>query len=258
MAKSKGVGQFSMSVSANQTSRDAEYLTGLASYFDQGIGDTIDKLRSFPKFIPNSALGKFLCRYELFKEILPVHGAIVECGVHLGGGVMTWAQFSAIYEPFNHVRKIVGFDTFAGFAGVNEKDIAAGVDASGKGTFAAPAYEDLQRGIEIFDLGRPLGHIPKVELVKGDALKTIPAYVAANQHLVVAMLYLDFDVYEPTKVALETLRSRMPKGAVIVFDELYNHQWPGETLAVLETIGISNLRIKRFPHQPQISYAVIE
>jgi hypothetical protein len=72
------------------------------------------------------------------------------------------------------------------------------------------------------------------------------------------LLYLDFDVYEPTKAAIEALRPHMPKGAAIVFDELYSRQWPGETLAVLETLGIANLRIKRFPHQPQISYAVLE
>jgi hypothetical protein len=47
------------------------------------------------------------------------------------------------------------------------------------------------------------------------------------------LLYLDFDVYEPTKAAIEALRPHMPKGAAIVFDELYSRQWPGETLALL-------------------------
>jgi len=252
------VGQFTMTVSYNQTLGDADYMGGLVDYFETSLGDTADKLRNIGKFIPNATLGKFLCRYEMFKEILPVHGAIVECGVHLGGGVMAWAQLSAIFEPFNHVRKIIGFDTFEGFSGVTEQDKAANIDPIGKGTFNAPSYDDLLKGIAAFDRGRPLNHIPKVELVKGDALLTIPKYVEENRHLVVALLYLDFDVYAPTKAAIEALRSRMPKGSIIAFDELYIRQWPGETLAVMDTIGLQNLRIRRFPHQPQISYAVLE
>ena len=48
----------------------------------------------------------------------------------------------------------------------------------------------------------------------------------------------------------------MPSGAVIAFDELNQEQWPGETMAVLDTIGIQALKIQRLPYQPQISYAV--
>ena len=73
----------------------------------------------------------------------------------------------------------------------------------------------------------------------------------------VALLYLDLNLYEPTKVAIQTLRARMPKGSVIVFDELNLKQWPGETLAVQETLGIQNIRLERFSHHPQISFAVL-
>ena len=48
------------------------------------------------------------------------------------------------------------------------------------------------------------------------------------------MLFLDFDLYEPTRVALEHFLPRMPNGAVLAFDELDNPLWPGETLAMLE------------------------
>jgi hypothetical protein len=74
----------------------------------------------------------------------------------------------------------------------------------------------------------------------------------------VSLLYLDFDLFAPTKAAIETFLSRMPKGALIAFDQLGMKQWPGETLALLETVGIRNLRIERFAFQPQISYAVLE
>jgi hypothetical protein len=97
-----------------------------------------------------------------------------------------------------------------------------------------------------------------VEVVAGDASETIPAYVKSSPHLVVALLYLDFDLYTPTKVAIECLVPRMPKGAIVAFDELNNKDWPGETSAVFDTIGIRTLRLRRFRFQPQISYAVLE
>ena len=34
-------------------------------------------------------------------------------------------------------------------------------------------------------------------------------------------------------IALKNFISRMPKGAIIAFDELNNKNWPGETVALL-------------------------
>lgn len=171
---------------------------------------------------------------------------------------MTWAQLSAIYEPVNHSRRVLGFDTFTGFVDIHSKDHGDAIDYREKGGLATNAYEDLQECIKLYDLNRPIGHIPRVELVVGEAVKTIPEYVEKNSHLVIAMLYLDFDLYEPTKVAIEAFLPRMPKGAVLAFDELNQPCWPGETAAVLETVGLRNLRIQRFPFTPQVSFAVLE
>lgn len=54
--------------------------------------------------------------------MLNVHGSIVECGVLLGGGLMTWAVLSEIFEPINHLRRVIGFDTFSGFASIAPED----------------------------------------------------------------------------------------------------------------------------------------
>ena len=68
---------------------------------------------------------------------------------------------------------------------------------------------------------------------------------------------LGFDLYEPTRVAIEHFVPRMPRGAIIAFDELENPIWPGETLALLETVGISRLRLARMEGDPYISFAVV-
>jgi len=229
----------------------------LEKFFPTSIGTYYDKIQSFPKYVPRQTLSEFLARNELFKKIQNIHGSIIECGVHLGSGTMTWAQLSAIYEPYNHIRCIIGFDTFTGFAEMNEKDKGDVPDFAVKGGLATNAYDDLMKCIELYDMNRPIGHIPRVNLIKGNAIKTIPKFIKDTPHLVVAMLYLDFDVYEPTKIAIEQFLPYMPKGSIMVFDELNHPSWPGETQAVFETIGFKNIKIERFPYTPHLSYAVL-
>jgi hypothetical protein len=250
--------EFSMQEPRNQTDADRDVARRLEGYFPASVGSHVDKLRNFTKYVPRQTLAHFLARHELFRMVLPQHGHILECGVFLGGGVMTWAQLSAIYEPFNHTRRVVGFDTFTGFPGFHAKDAGAPPEYAVPGGLATEARADIEQGVAIYDLNRPLGHVPRVELVVGDAVQTIPEFVRSNPHLVVALLYLDFDLYEPTRAALEAFVPRMPKGSVIGFDELDQAAWPGETLAVLESIGLRHLRIRRFPFTPQLSYAVLE
>ena len=249
--------QFSMHVDVNQRDIDKEYYAELGANWDNSIGSPVDRLRAFTKYVPFAEFPKLFAKYELFQKIRNIHGEIIECGVHQGGGVMTWALLSSIFEPVNHVRKIVGFDTFEGFPELSPVDTDAYEHAT-EGALAVDAYDDIKRAVKAYDMFRPLGHINKVKLVKGDATKTIPEYLEQNPHLVVAMLYLDFDIFIPTKKAIETLRERMPKGAILAFDELYVKEWPGETKALHETLGISSLKIARFPFHPQISYAVLD
>jgi hypothetical protein len=249
---------FSMQDPRTQTVADREVATRLEAYFPASLGHHVDKLRNFTKYVTRQTLAHFLARHELFRKVLAQHGHIIECGVFLGGGLMTWAQLSAIYEPYNHTRRVVGFDTFTGFPGLHAKDAGSAPDYAVPGGLATQARADIEQSVEIYDLNRPIGHVPRVELVVGDAGQTIPEFVRSNPHLVVALLYLDFDLYEPTRAALETFVPRMPKGSIIGFDELDQAAWPGETMAVLETLGLRNLRIRRFPFTPQLSYAVLE
>lgn len=172
---------------------------------------------------------------------------------------MSWAQISAILEPINWTRQIIGFDTFEGFPSLAEQDTRTSQSQFAHvGGLAMDSYQDLQNAIALYDQNRNLGHLQKVQLVKGDATKTIPEYLNQNPHTVISLLYLDFDIYEPTKVALEHFLPRMPKGAIVAFDELNAPTWPGETEAVLEVVGIKNLRLQRFEFDTLVSYAVLE
>ena len=252
------VEQYTMADPRSHTDADRAYALGMREYFDHSPGTSLDKLKNFAKFVPRQALSVFLAKNEIFRRIVNVHGHVVECGVFLGGGLMTWAQLSAIHEPINHCRRVEGFDTFEGFTDFKEQDQGDAPEYAHVGGLASGAEKDLAECIALYDTNRPLGHIQRVELVAGDATETIPAFLENHSHLVVALLYLDFDLYEPTRVAIETFLPRMPKGAVLAFDELNQRQWPGETLAALEAVGLRNLRLERFPYVPQLSFAVLD
>lgn len=216
------------------------------------------KLENFPKYVRRQNLTRFMALYDIFKLVLPIKGSVIECGVNHGFGLMSWAKFSAILEPVNLTRRIYGFDTFEGFPGVSEQDRSSASQHVKVGDLAADVYEELTQLIDAYDSTRFIGHVKKVHLVRGDATQTIPQFVKDNPHLVVSLLFMDFDLYEPTKVALEHFLPRMPKGAVLAFDELDNPLWPGETLAMLEAHARRPLRIERLPFDPYIGFAVLD
>src|SRR3989344_7285486 len=213
----------------------------------------------FPLYAPRQDLSRFLVRHELFKKVLSLRGSIVEGGVFRGAGLMSWAQLSAIYEPVNYQRQIIGFDTFAGFPRVKPADIAGRVKnpLAKRGGLAADSYRELEEVIKLYDKNRALSHMPKVKLVKGDFMKTGRAYIKENPHLIISLLYLDFDIYEPTREALKLFLPRLSKGGIIAFDEVNNPDWPGETKALLESLDLNCYPLQQFPYEPNISFLTL-
>jgi len=240
-----------------RTAKEQEVGKNIERIFNSCPDSVEVRLECFPKYVRRQHLKRFLAMYEIFKLVLPVKGSVVECGVFNGFGIMSWAKLSTMLEPENLTRRIYGFDTFAGFPDVSDKDANA-VAMPEKGGLHANSYKELLSLIKEYDRDRFLGHIDKVHLVKGDVVHTIPKFIADHPHLIVSLLFVDLDLYKPTKVAIEHFVPRMPKGSVIAFDELDNPMWPGETLALLESIGIRQLQIRRMEWEPYIGYAVLE
>lgn len=220
---------------------------------------SIEEYKNFEKYVPRQALSRFIARYELFKLQMNIKGCIIECGVHHGGGLLSWAKMSSAFEPYALDRRVFGFDTFEGFPSVNEKDAGEENKNRKKGGLGTgyDVYSELTEIIEDYDKNRYLNQYQKVFLVKGDACNTIPQFIEENPYLMVSLLFLDFDLYDPTKVALQNFLPRMPKGAILAFDELNNPWWPGETQAALELLDINNMQINRFSFDPSISYIIL-
>jgi Macrocin-O-methyltransferase (TylF) len=240
-----------------RTQIESKSATSVARIFDQCGDSTQIKLENFTKYVRRQHLKRFLALYEVFKLALPVKGSIVECGVFRGFGLMAWAKLSAMLEPENLTRRIYGFDTFQGFPSIQREDQSSFTEAK-PGDLCANSYDELTELIHEYDQDRFLGHIPKVELIRGDIPQTVPEFINTHPHLVVSLLYLDADLYDPTKAALSAFVPRMPRGSVLVFDELDNPIWPGETCAALDALGVKNLRLRRMEWDPYISFAILE
>lgn len=224
------------------------------------------ELLHFTKYVNRQELARFCVQYELFKKIQGVKGSIIECGVHLGSGLLAWAKLAETLEPYNFLQKIIGFDTFSGFPSVSSQDILTGSGANIENQMVAReghlkedwnTFEDLNECIRKFNETRLLKHQEKIFLVKGNALETIPQYLTDHPYLIAAMLYLDFDLYEPTLVALKEFLPRMPKGGIIAFDELNDPKFPGETRALLQKVNLNNYKLESFPFEPHISWITI-
>jgi hypothetical protein len=170
-------------------------------------------------------LAKMLAHYELYKSIVGLPGHVVECGVYKGASFLRFATFRQILES-PHSRKIIGFDAFGEFPDHNEDDanksfIRRFHDAGGDGITREAFLEVLaHKGFENF------------ELVEGNICQTLPKYVLDHPELKISLLHVDVDVYEPTKVILAELFSRVVKGGVVVFDDYGTVA--GETRAIDE------------------------
>lgn len=239
-----------------RTTAERQAGAAISQIFERCGDSTEVKLENFPKYVRRQHLKRFLALYEIFKLALPVKGSIIECGVFRGFGFMSWAKLSTIFEPENLMRRVYGFDSFSGFPTIDAKD-ANIVAMPQQGELASNSKDELEELVAEYDKDRFLGHLDKCHLIAGNACATIPQFVQEHPHLVVSLLFLDFDLYEPTKAALDHFVPRMPKGSILAFDELDNPIWPGETQALLDTLGIRNVRIERLPWDPYIGYIVM-
>ncbi len=205
-------------------------------------------------FLDSKNLSRILLMDFLMRKTLGVHGDIMEFGCRWGNNSSLFTALRGIYEPFNRHKKIVAFDTFTGFPKLHKKD--GNHDMMIKNALYTHAnYEKYLEKILIEqEKLNPLNHIKKFEIVKGDAIKTFRNYLNKNPQTIISLVFFDFDIYEPTKKILELIKPRLVKGSIIAFDELNDYDAPGETLALMETIGLNNIRLKKFPYASRVSY----
>ena len=212
-------------------------------------------LYNLPLFLSPKLLSRILFFNEMYKKIINHHGVIMEFGVRWGPILNLFQSLRGIYEPFNRHRKIIGFDTFEGFTEVTDYD-----KISKKGDFAVTeGYEEhLEEILSTQEKFSPLDHIKKFEIIKGDIIETLPKYLEENKHTIVSLVFFDLDIYKPTLESLKNIKPYLTEGSIMIFDELCDDTFPGETMALDEVFGLNNLEIKRLPITSRISYVEVK
>jgi hypothetical protein len=213
-------------------------------------------LGSLGLFINRQLMSRIIAMHDIYQKIVNIHGVICEFGVFWGQNLALFELFRGMYEPYNCNRKIIGFDTFEGFASLDKKDGNSTIIKKGAYSTSAGYENILSQILDYHEANAPVSHIKKYELVKGDASITVKEYLHRNPETIIAFAYFDLDVYKPTKDCLEAILPHLSKGAIIGFDELNYHDFPGETLAFQEVLGINNYTIHKMPNNHLLSYIV--
>src|SRR5690606_22947424 len=154
-------------------------------------GELLDNLGLY---LTRQSLSRINFMQKIYEMIVPVHGVVMEFGVRWGQHMALFSMLRGIHEPINYTRRIVGFDTFAGFPSVSSEDGAKVKE--GDYSVAAGWKENLERILDFHEQNAPIPHKKKYELVQGDATKTLPAYLADHPETIVALAYFDFDLYK--------------------------------------------------------------
>ena len=242
---------------SRNTKKNAAYFDELVKFFESDPTETLAKLYSFPVYVPRQVIEDFLSRYELFRLIHPIQGDILEFGTFNGGGAFSFGHFTTIIEPQNLTRKIVTFDTFSGFPSTSEGDAKGNSDLVKVGGLKSRPLNRMEAARDLWDTNRFISHVPKMEIVAGDIMNTLDTFLDEFPHTLPALLYMDFDLFEPTAHVLRKLLPRMQKGSVIAFDELNHPAFPGETLAFLQEMVAGEITVRRVPFSSRISYVQI-
>jgi len=215
-------------------------------------------LAHLPLFLTRSSLAHVLFMNDLYRQALTVHGDILEFGTRWGRNLALFLSLRNIHEPHNYTRRVVGFDTFEGFASLSAEDGADTILKAGN----LAVTDDWQAGLDQLMASHealaPRPTLKRYELVKGDVVETFPAWLEQHPESLVALAYFDMDIYKPTREALQALLPRLTRGSVIGFDELCLQAFPGETVALREVFDLSRHRLIRSPYSGNQSYIVYE
>lgn len=209
-------------------------------------------------YMRSSVLAKFLYVNELYENIIRVPGTIMEFGVWWGQNLALFESLRAIYEPYNYTRKVVGFDTFAGYTSISCKDGKSKLVAEGGYSTTEDEERYLAQLLDYHEQENPMSHIKKYELIKGDATVTIGKYLEDHPETIIALAYFDLGLYEPTKKCLEAIKPHITRGTVVAMDELNSWEFPGETLAFKEAWGLDKFKLVRSRFLPDRSYIIID
>lgn len=197
---------------------------------------------------PVSRLAKALAQWEIYKRLVKLPGVIAEFGTYKGASLIRLATFREIAES-SHARRILAFDAFGAFPSPGEE--AHPGDASFVERFNVEGGPGLSEE-ELSGLLEEKG-FANIELVAGDIFSTLPAFLDRSPELRFALVHVDVDLHEVTRLVLDLTAPLLVPGGIVMLDDY--GKVAGATAAVDEFVEAHpRFELRRSP----LSYAPSE
>lgn len=212
---------------------------------------------NWPRFVRTNEITRFCTFYHIYDLIKDIQGSIFQVGVLEGNTLFSFAHLQETFEPRNYISKIYAFDTYGvdDYADVGPED-GVYLDRSIKTVPRVSSFENLQKSVNLFNESRLFNQFKLIEMVPGNALRTVPDMLAKDRGMPVRLLNLQVSLYSVEKRVLEAVWPRMPRGSVVHFASLGYEGSPGVGHFVDDVLGIGNVKIQRFPFATKASYIV--
>ena len=184
------------------------------------------------------------CTYwnSFFTHIIKnkLKGDIVECGVG-NGATLSVILFNLIYfeKYFLDKKKYFGFDSFQGFPEPSKFDQS--IRKPKKGEWDHTSISFIENNL--IESGFKIGDIKKfINFNCGFFDQTFKNFESDS----IALLHIDCDLYESTKLSLEKFYPKVVSNGLIVFDEYLDakEHWPGAVKAIDDFFGLESKNIQ--------------
>lgn len=173
---------------------------------------SLEKLQQIAYSYPATLWNTF--EMAINASVLP--GVFIECGV--GAGAQIGAMCLAL-QDLNVNKKVIGFDSFEGIPMAGPNDLTQPGIGPHKNN-----GELISSGITVHSVDNVRSNLKKsgviypVELIKGWFQNTVPRWKGD-----IALLRIDGDLYESTKVCLHYLLPQVVNGGVVIIDDYALH-----------------------------------
>ncbi len=197
-------------------------------------------------------ISKFLAHAKLYEMSLGLPGHFLEAGVYKGTSFSRFRKLGRTLHP-DHYRKFLGFDIFGHFPDADHEDDKRFRD----GLVAESGGVSIERQ-QLLDTLTAQGLADNVQLIAGDVRETVPKFLKDNPEVTFSIVNIDVDLYEPTKVVLESVFPRVARGGVVILDDY--EAFPGGKMATDEFLA-ENKRpeiVRKFPFAFTPCYLVKE
>tara|TARA_B100001123_G_C15338872_1_gene1033933 strand:+ start:5441 stop:6157 length:717 start_codon:yes stop_codon:yes gene_type:complete len=188
----------------------------------------------FGLYSGGETIARELAVYEIIKETIDVPGHMAEFGSHIGANLLFMAKCLEILQP-KSPKELYSFDSFEGLQTYADEDSKKSKKFKSK---YVGNEELLRKFIKLH------GFEEWVHIVKGDILESLEKFIDKNKHVMFSLIYLDVDLYLPTKKILHCCDPIMSQGGIIVFDEAFYELWQGETVALKEFLSETSSQYK--------------